>query len=226
MTESRFYAILDGPALPQATTAIGRIDMNTAALVLGVLAAVLHGTAYFLYNLQANRGQSRPNPASWAIWAFLAILNAFSYAKMNGNWYSALQFYTGSVACAATFVNALFMGKFAKVSERDKACFMIGLFATIVWWLLKSATVANYLVMIVFIISFVPTWQGVRENPTLETPQSWIIWTIACGCTLMGALVQGHLRSTITPLVLLLAHGYVAVLSRRSRQEAYLSLSS
>lgn len=200
--------------------------MNRTAVVFGVLASVLHLTGYILYNMQTREGKSVPNPASWGIWTFFAVLNASSYAKMSGNWYSALQFYTGSVACALTFLHALFAGKFSKVNEWDKTVFLFGVCVTVLWWLGRNATVANYLRLMVFFISFMATVRMVHDNPTLETPRSWIIWTVACGFTLASAVVQRHWVSVMTPLALVVAHALVAVLSRRSRQEAYLSLSS
>jgi hypothetical protein len=190
-------------------------------VVLGILAAVLHGTAYVLYNMQAKLGKSSPNAASWSIWAFLATLNALSYREMSGDVIATLQFFTGSVACILTFVYVLTIGKFSWPRLKEWGLFGLGLLATLVWWKLRSATGANMIVVIAFLISFVPTFEGVLRDPSKETPRSWVLWTIAFFITITNVLLRGGKPIVLLmPVILLVAHGSIAVLSRQKRKES------
>lgn len=81
-----------------------------SGLVLGVAAALFHGSAFVLYAIRARLGHSSPKSASWALWAFLATVNALTFRTMSGD-VATLQFFTGSVACVAVFVYMWAIGK-------------------------------------------------------------------------------------------------------------------
>jgi len=197
--------------------------MDTISLVLGVVAALLHAAAYVLYNRQAKLGQSQPNPISWSVWAFLAILNALTFTGMSDR-VSALQFVAGSVACFCTFIYVLTIGKFAwpKRGAKEWKIFGLGIIAAIVWFAFHSAEWANMVVLLGFVISFKPTYDGVKADPNKETPLSWVIWTVAFGITIINLIIRDkELVAFITPVVLLLSHGSIAVLSRQSRKRTF-----
>ena len=185
-----------------------RYVLQVLTIALGVGTALLHGVAYALYNVQAKLGQSHPNAASWSVWVFLAALNALSYRAMSGDVVMALQFMTGSVACILTFLYVLTIGKFSKLKPKEWGLFALGLLATLVWWKFRSATGANMIVLVTFLISFIPTFEGVWRDPFRETPRSWMLWTLAFLVTTTNVVLRdGKLVALITPIVLLIAHG-------------------
>lgn len=197
--------------------------MHELTLVLGILAAVLHGAAYVLYIIQTKQGQSKPNVVSWSIWAFLATLNAFLFREVSGDTVAALQFFTGSVAAILTFSFALVMGKFSWLKPIEWTMFVLGLAAAAVWWFLRSVNSAYLIVLVAFIISFIPTFMGVWRDPSKETPRSWIIWTAACVVTTTNVILLWNDEpfALLTPIVLIFAHGSIAVLSRKKRKERF-----
>lgn len=185
-----------------------------STIALGVVAALLHGSAYVLYNIQTQLGSSSPNPVSWSIWAFIAIVNALSFRSMSRDIVSSLQFFTGSVACLCTVVYALYLGRYAWPTIYEWCIFVTGLLASVIWWRLRTATAANMIILGVFIISFIPTIEGVWNVPHREAPIPWILWTAAFGVTIVTIITRkAPRRSLITPSVLLLAHGSIAILS-------------
>ena len=196
--------------------------MQELTIALGLTAALLHGVAYVLYNVQTKMGKSSPNAASWSVWAFLATLNALSYREMSGDVVVALQFFTGSVACILTFLYVLTIGKFSKLKPKEWGLFALGLLATLVWWKFRSATGANMIVLVTFLISFIPTFEGVWRDPFKETPRSWMLWTLAFLVTTTNVVLRdGKLVALITPIVLLISHGSIAVLSTQKRKERF-----
>ena len=199
--------------------------MQEVTVILGITAALLHGVAYVLYNLQAKKGQSSPNAVSWSIWAFLAILNAFSYREMSGDLVATLQFITGSVACTFTFFFALFIGSFSWPEREDWYCFALGLMAGLVWWKLKSAAGANMVILVAFLISFFPTLRGVWKDPSKETSRPWTIWSVAFVITTANVVLRDCKPiALLMPIVLLIAHGSIAVLSRKGRKIRFVNL--
>lgn len=170
--------------------------MHELAVVLGVTAALLHGVAFILYCIQTRFGKSSPKSASWALWAFLATLNALTFHGMTSNWLVTIQFVTGSVGCIATF-----------------------LFAMFVWWIFRTAAVANMIIFIALVISFIPTYEGVWANPTKETPRSWVLWGLAFFITAINVIVSGKGRplNLVMPIGGAILHAGVGYLSRRKR---------
>ena len=194
--------------------------MINLTIFLGVVAALLHGTAYVLYNLQAKAGSSVPNPASWVVWAFLSVLNASSFFSMSG-FLPSLQFLTGSAACITTLIYVIFIGKLSWPTEKEWVILMLGLLGAIVWWEFRSATGGNLITTAAFIISSVPTISGVKENPFKETSRPWTIWTIASIATSINVSLQHKWWSLVAPVVLTFVHGGVAFLSRGERKKKF-----
>ncbi len=196
--------------------------MQELTIALGLTAALLHGVAFILYNVQSKIGQSKPNAASWSIWAFLSTLNALSYREMTGDVVATLQFFTGSVGSILTFLYVLIIGKFSKLKPGEWGLFALGLLATLVWWKFRSATGTNMIVLVAVIISFIPTLEGVWRDPFRETPRSWILCTLAfLVATTNVVLRDGKPIALLTPIVLLIAHGSVALLSTQSRKAKF-----
>jgi hypothetical protein len=197
--------------------------MQTISLVFGVVAAVLHGAAYVMYNRQAKLGQSQPNPISWSVWTFLAILNASSFTAMS-DWVSSLQFLTGTIACILTFIYVLAIGKFRWPARGAKEwkIFGLGLLAAVVWYVFRSAEGANMIVLVAFVPSFFPTYDGVKEDPHKETALPWWIWTTAFVVTIVNLIIRDQEAiAFVMPAVLLLAHLSIAVLSRDARKATF-----
>lgn len=196
--------------------------MQELTVTLGLIAALLHGVAYFTYNVQAKMGRSSPNAATWSVSAFLAILNAFSYREMSGDAVTTLQFFTGSIACVITFLYVLTIGKFSWLKLKEWALFALGLLATLIWWRFRNATGANIIILFAFLIAFIPTLEGVWRNPFKETPLPWVLWTIAFFITTANVVLRGNkLVALIMPIVLLVVHCGVAILSAQSRKERF-----
>lgn len=197
--------------------------MYELTIVLGIMAALLHGVAYVLYNIQAKKGKSKPNIATWVIWAFLAILNAFFFHKMSGDFVTALQFFMGSVACTVTFFYVLITGKFSWPKSDEWAVLALGLVASLVWWIFKSATGANMVVVIAFLISFFPTFKGVWQDPFKEAPLPWLIWTVAFLITTSNVILRWNEQplALVIPIVLFMTHGGIAILCTNKRKERF-----
>ena len=194
-----------------------------SGLVLGVAAALFHGSAFVLYAIRARLGHSSPKSASWALWAFLATVNALTFRTMSGD-VATLQFFTGSVACVAVFVYMWAIGKLKWPEPNELLMFAFGLVAIYVWWRYRNAGAANLIIFAALVISFKPTFDGLRTDPYAETSGPWNLWTIAFLITAANVVLrsQGGPRELALQLVMPIGgavlHGAVAFLSRRERR--------
>lgn len=198
--------------------------MEQLPWILGILAALLHGVGYILYNMQSKKGTSKPNIVSWSIWAFMAGLNLLSFAEVT-SFAHALQYVVGTLAAIVTFVLALLWGRFDWPSKREAAIFVICLISVGVWQSFDSASAANLIFLVALLVSFYPTFMGVYKDPTKEKATSWIVWTTAFAVNLLNNILSwnGDPVSVINPIILLVLHASIWILSRKVRQRAYAS---
>ena len=198
--------------------------MELPNILVAIFAAMCHGTAFIVYNIQVRDGSSSPNPASWAVWAFLSLLNTTSYLVMSDSWLASAQFLVGMVGCCFTFLKSLVGGKFSPLEKKEWRVLAIGLLAAVVWWKFKNAAAGNMIILLAAMIGFWPTLQGVWANPFKEKPFAWKVWSLAFLLSIINLVSMGAGWITfVTPGVLLIAHFTIAVLSADWRKNEYVA---
>lgn len=195
--------------------------MENTAVFLGILAGALHLVAFGIYNRQIFKGTSKPNAATWTLWAILTVLNFTSYKAMSGDWVKSFLPTASSLACVATFVVALFKGKLSRLNIYDSAALFIGLVAAGAWWYFNSATSANLIMQVAVLISFVPTYRGVWQDPKTEKALPWFIWSSAYILSIAVVVMrwQGQYQDLVYPVNCLILHAVVGVLARRRKED-------
>ncbi len=186
-------------------------------LWFGVIAGLMHVTAFVLYNKQMLRGTSVPNAATWTLWAFLTVLNVSSYAAMSGDLVKSILPAASSLACIATFFFSLYKGKLSRIDTWDGIALAIGAVSGIVWWWYKSATYANLILQLSVAISFVPTYRGVWRNPSVEKAFPWYLWSSAYILSIVVIILRwnGQYVDLVYPINCLFLHLAVGLLTVR-----------
>lgn len=186
-----------------------------ASAILSGLAFILHLAVFVFYIRQVARGKSRPNAATWAIWAFVASLNCLSFFFMSEDWVKALQPLAGSLACVGTFLFALLKGKLTRLNRLDKAVLGIGLLAALAWWVFRSAGFANSILQIAFTVSFVPTIRDVWQHPDRESPGPWLLWGTVYAILIAVVLMRwtGQPIELLYPLISMVTHSSVGLVA-------------
>jgi len=195
--------------------------MEFSEWILPVAAATLHGFAYLIYNVDAEKKTTDPNLFSWFIWSFTAVLNALTFKDMNQNWLSALQFFTGSAASILTFFLTLRRVKMSWPNKFELGSLLLAVTAGFLWAKWHQAGWANMLLLLALLLGFVPTYRGMKEKPSRERPRAWFMWTGAFLITLLNVVVQGYKwTSCIMPLFGAVLHASVGVLTYRKVRES------
>lgn len=186
-----------------------------ASAILSGLAFGLHLTVFVIYSRQVARGRSRPNAATWIIWAFVAGLNCLTFFFMSEDWVKALQPLAGSLACLGTFLYALAKGKLTRLKRLDKAVLAIGLAAALAWWTLQSASFANVILQAAFAVSFVPTIRDVWRRPEEESPWPWLLWGLVYAMTTGVVLMRwsGQPVELLYPILAMATHSSVGLVA-------------
>lgn len=184
---------------------------------IGLLSGLVSLSAFALYNAQIFMGRSTPNATTWLLWVFLTVLSASSYAVMTADPAKFILPATTALATIGTFAYSLIAGRFQPVRRWDWLILFIGCMAGLVWWINRSATGANLIVVFALIVSFWPTYSALWRTPSLETPPAWLAWTLAYALLTVTVILRwhSHYADLAYPGMGLVMHPAVAVLCRR-----------
>lgn len=172
--------------------------------IFGLLAGIIALIAYGFYFKQVVKGQSIPNPSSWAIWLLAGIINTFTYfSVVKGNLSQSFIAISVTFSVAVIFIYSLFKGKFSKISGIEIIIFLLSLGIGIFWQLTSNDRISNLLLQGIYVISYIPTISGIIKGTGKEYPVSWITAVIAYIFSIISILLnfQGDWIAIIFPLV-------------------------
>jgi len=202
---------------------LARILDGLRSAGLPILAAILHGVAYVMYMFLVYDGDSVPNPATWTVSAFLASLNAITFAKGSKDLMAAAQFVVGSVGAIAVWCIALYAGTFAPLDSLSQTMLVLCFLVIVVWKVTGFATYGNVVIALTVVAAIIPTIKGVWDDPSSETVLPWALWTFAFLATICNVVRRKEEEHEvdwrlmlITPVTLLFAHAAVAGLAART----------
>lgn len=146
----------------------------TISLCLLFIASVLHARRVW-------SGVIKIHPISWTIWSITSIALMVSYDTMNTNY----EFYVTVGNAIFPIVN-LFISMRHKtkleLSGWDYAAGFLGVTAIVIWYFVKHSpelsAYANYIAIFADMCAIIPTFIMVRENPMIEKPLPWIIFSV------------------------------------------------
>jgi len=187
------------------------------AIVIAVISGLLQIAGYIVYNVEAQKGETKPDSASWSIWAFGSIVNVLSYAVMTRDWVKDILPFSCSMACLFTFALCLYRRQFGRLNKKGWKILIVDCVITVVWYF-TSATEANLLYQIGTVISFIPMLDGIKDGTDKENWLPWAIWT--CAYALFGLSVFLRLNNwaeLVYPVICLILHAnvtWIAFLNR------------
>lgn len=193
--------------------------MKNYSLILEMVAVLLNSIGYFLYFMQIRSGKSNPNFTSWSIWAFLCILNFFSFREISQNFILSLQFFSDAIGCIFIFSYTLMLKKFDHPKNKEIVTLFLGIISIFFWWQFKSAEFANLIICFAFIISFLPTTEGINKNPLIEYPTSWYFCGSSYLLTMINIIIlkdEKIERELVPNFVLFILHIWVAIRSKKA----------
>lgn len=148
--------------------------------IFGVCAGVTAIFVYVVYIRQTVNGSSVPNPATISIWFGVSILNAITYFHVvSENAWQALISITFAASAGILLGYALYAGKFAKFGKVEAVALTLAITSCVLWKTSGNADIANLLLQVTLLISFVPVIVGLLRNELRENPTAWTIAVIA-----------------------------------------------
>ncbi|MFH0885184.1 MAG: hypothetical protein V1861_05740 [Candidatus Micrarchaeota archaeon] len=145
--------------------------------ILGIIAGIIGFLGFVPYILDTLNHKTKPNKATWIIWAFLGIIIAASYYSAGAR---ASAWLPAAYAVGIIIIAALSL----RYGENgwtvlDKVC-LLGAGAGLGLWAITNDPVfALYLTTIVDAIGALPTIMKAYERPESESRAAWVLFLTA-----------------------------------------------
>lgn len=142
---------------------------------LGIIATIVVTAAYVPYIISIFRKETKPNRASWFIWAILGAITFTSYYSLGARstvWYSLP---LGTVITALLSIRYGVGGW----NRFDGICLLGAFFGLVSWFISGNPFIALALVMVVDFFAYLPTIKKTYLNPLSENKAAWALFTLS-----------------------------------------------
>lgn len=152
---------------------------------IGILAGVIAFFAYILYVRSIIRGETKPNKATWWIWAFMGAVVGLSYyfsGAENTIWVPIVEF-------LGPFLIALLSIRYGEGgfdNKTDIMCFIGALLSIILWIIFKNPVIALVTNLLIDSFALIPTIRKSYLRPEGENFSAWLGTVFADGLNLFA----------------------------------------
>jgi len=152
--------------------------------LLGILAGIIGFLAFVPYILDTLNHKTKPDKATWIIWAVLGLIIAASYwsAGARDTAWTPIGYAIGIVAVAALSLKYGEEGW----TTLDKACLIGAGVGLAVWAITSEPVFAFYLTTIIDAIGGIPTIIKAYKRPETESRAAWAMFLVANSLNLLA----------------------------------------
>lgn len=151
---------------------IFNFDFGDIKVVLGLIAGIIAFLAYVVYIISIFRGGSKPNRATWWIWAFMGLVLALSYhfsGAENTIWVPYVEF-LGPLSIAILSIK---YGEGGLDDKTDLFCMFGALVSVLLWIIFNNPVIALVTNLAIDSFAIVPTIKKSYLRPEGEDFWAW-----------------------------------------------------
>ncbi len=147
------------------------MELDTKA-ILGVIAGVIAFVAYVIYVASILRGKTKPNRATWWIWAFMGLVVGLSYyasGAENTIWVPFVEF-------LGPFIIAILSIKYGEgglTSRTDLFCLLGAIISIFLWIIFDNPVIALVTNLAIDSFAIIPTIKKSYLRPEGEDFSAW-----------------------------------------------------
>jgi len=179
------------------------LNFTDVKAVLGIVAGVIAFLAYIVYVISIFRGGSKPNRATWWIWAFMGLVLALSYqfsGAENTIWVPYVEF-LGPLIIA---ILSLKYGEGGLNDRTDAICLFGATLSIVLWIIFKNPVVALVTNLATDSFAIVPTIKKSFLRPEGEDFWAWFGTGVADSLN-MFAVERFNFAILVYPIYMLLS---------------------
>ncbi len=192
--------------------------MNIFLGHIGLISGTISFCAYTLYIYSILSGVTRPSRSTWWILTLVGTLILWSSHALGAeeNFWIQLSYVVGPLIIS---ILSLRYGEGTKLTSLDMLCFAGACLSGILWIIFNSPTTGLIGSIIVDLIGLLPTIKKSYAEPEAESPNAWLIETIASTLNLLAVSSWFSLvhKDWIYALYLFAVNGLITVLLWRKR---------
>lgn len=151
---------------------IFNFDFGNIKIILGIIAGIIALLAYIVYIISIFKGGSKPNRATWWIWAFMGLILALSYdlsGASNTVWVPYVEF-LGPFSIALL---SLKYGEGGLGNKTDLICLLGAIVSIILWVIFNNPVIALVTNLAIDSFAIVPTIKKSYLRPEGEDFWAW-----------------------------------------------------
>lgn len=195
--------------------------MYVFAWVLGILAGCVQLLGYYQYNRAMTlHPEHKPNAASWAMWGLGGAAELIVFAALTTDHSKEILPAVCSIVVIFTFIRVWRRGESFEVQDWwNVGTVTFDVVVVAYWFITKNPYIANALLGLDMIASFLPILRSVWNDPSTELPTPWRTWTTAYSLLTLLVIIQWESGwELIYPVTYMVLHGAVWLLSSRKAQ--------
>ena len=182
--------------------------MHDIASIAGKLAGIISLSAYVPYILSILRKETKPNRASWIIWAIVSSIIALSYREAGAS-YAFLAPVGYVVGSTIVFILSIKYGV-GGWTPFDRKCLIGAAISLVLWKIFDSPMSALLINLLINLLGTMPTARKAWYQPQTESKVAWSLFSLGSIVNLF-AVENWTFSMAVYPVSMIFLIGIVTV---------------
>jgi hypothetical protein len=182
--------------------------MPEIAPIAGKLAGIISLAAYAPYILSILRKETKPNRASWIIWAVVSAIIALSYREAGAS-YAFLAPVGYVIGSTIVFILSIRHGV-GGWTPFDRKCLIGAAISLVLWWVFNSPMSALLINLFINLLGTLPTARRTWYQPETESKVAWSLFSLGSIINLF-AVESWNFSMAVYPVSMIFLIGMVTV---------------
>jgi len=183
--------------------------MHEIATIAGKLAGIISLSAFFPYILSILRRETKPNRASWIIWAIVSSIIALSYRDVGASYafLAPVGYVVGSIIVLILSIRNGVGGW----TPFDRLCLIGAAFSLLLWRIFNSPISALLVNLFINFLGTLPTIRKAWYQPETESKIAWVLFSSGTIVNLF-AIEKWTFSMAVYPISMVFIVGIVVIL--------------
>lgn len=172
----------------------------TGYKIIGILSAVIFASGYIPYIISILKGNSRPHPVSWVLWAVIGAVTFYFSILVGAKETLPLALLNFLMPCTVAVLSLKYWkGGF---SLFDYSCLALSFGAIVVYIFFHSAVFSLSLNLLADILAYLPTLRKTFRDPASEDFFTWLLFVVGYSLSIVAAIPHFTYGIAVFPIYL------------------------